>query len=79
MYYGKWYVYFVCKKCKEELNHNERMYSNGVCPHCGECNNSTIVDYIRNSRRFVYESKLNYILSNFLFFKAKGFFEYKDN
>jgi len=32
------------------------MYSHGTCPHCGNTKDSTIVDYIREVHRDVYDS-----------------------
>ena len=39
-----WYVIFVCRLCKARMSDNERMYSNGICKHCGHDGDVTICD-----------------------------------
>lgn len=34
---------FKCVKCRAELSQHERVYNNGVCPHCGNASEGTIV------------------------------------
>lgn len=44
---GDWYGIDVCVKCHKELTDNQRYYSKGICPFCGESSNSTIVDTMK--------------------------------
>ena len=36
------YAEHVCISCNKALSFIERMYSDGVCPHCGHITNATI-------------------------------------
>jgi len=56
MRYSKWYTVYKCVSCLNNLSNYERMYSHGTCPHCGNTKDSTIVDYIREVHRDVYDS-----------------------
>lgn len=38
-----------CVECEKELTHNQRMDSNGVCPHCGYTSVGTICDTVKRS------------------------------
>jgi len=41
---------FHCVKCDKELTDSQRNYRHGVCPHCGNISNSTIVDTVTKSK-----------------------------
>lgn len=43
---SNWYVIHVCKKCEKRLSNNQRIYSRGVCPKCGNSSNSTICNTV---------------------------------
>lgn len=34
----------LCIKCQRALSQSDRMHSNGTCPHCGNTNDSTVVN-----------------------------------
>lgn len=42
-------VKHMCKNCNKVLTDNQKMYSDGVCPHCGALSDGTIVDSIKVS------------------------------
>lgn len=44
---SNWYSFSVCQDCENRLSSDEKMYSGGTCPHCGNTNDSTIVDCIK--------------------------------
>lgn len=39
----RWRAVWRCAACYKQLTNRERMYSSGVCPHCGEVTDGTIV------------------------------------
>lgn len=41
---------YVCVRCEHILSRAEVMYSDGVCPYCGNKDDSTICDYIKVAR-----------------------------
>ncbi len=57
MIYGEWIKTYKCIECKRCLSNYEVYYSDGVCPHCGYINNSTIIDYTPVVIRRVYKRK----------------------
>lgn len=42
-------VNHMCKNCNTVLTNSQRMYSGGICPHCGALSEGTIVDSIKVS------------------------------
>jgi len=32
---SNWYDIFICAECLGSMSDDDRMYSNGVCKHCG--------------------------------------------
>lgn len=45
----KYYPAYFCVKCNNEVSWDTRMYSGSVCPHCGNCDGSTIIDTYQKS------------------------------
>lgn len=41
---SNWYSIHVCVKCNSRLSNHQRMYSDGVCPKCGNVTGRTICD-----------------------------------
>lgn len=41
---SNWYSFEVCEKCHKRIMDNERMYNDGLCPHCGNESGDTICD-----------------------------------
>lgn len=41
---------YTCIKCVHNLSKDEVMHSNGICPYCGNNDDSTICDYIKVAR-----------------------------
>lgn len=37
-----WYKILICSKCEKRLTYHQKMYSGGVCVHCGHDDNSTV-------------------------------------
>lgn len=54
---GRWFRVERCVKCDGRLSDHAVCYSNGVCPLCGNANNSTIVDTRKEVRRWVYSTR----------------------
>lgn len=41
---NKWRGLYACKSCDKAMDWNTKMYSDGMCPHCGYCSVGTICD-----------------------------------
>ena len=67
---GPWKVAYFCVKCKKEMSNWTMMYSNGVCPYCGNVEPGTVVDCIESAKRWVMTGKW------YSFWK--GYWEYKN-
>lgn len=39
-----WQAVYFCVVCDKEVSKKVRLHNDGVCPHCGAHNDSTIVD-----------------------------------
>ena len=50
---GRWVAVWRCKECKAQLTYNQKMYSDGVCPFCGEDSGDTIVNVVRSRARCI--------------------------
>jgi len=42
-----------CKECDHVLSSDQRSYSNGTCPYCGNTNNGTMVKTIKVKYKWV--------------------------
>jgi DNA-directed RNA polymerase subunit RPC12/RpoP len=49
--YSNWMVEFRCAKCAKKLTPSQVHYKNGVCPHCGNDSESTIIAHTRHPYR----------------------------
>lgn len=47
----KYIPVYRCTDCKEVLSNNQVMYSDGVCPKCGNIAAGTSVDHIKSSEK----------------------------
>lgn len=41
---GKWVAVDICVECHKPLSHNQIVYSDGVCPHCGSMSRTRCVN-----------------------------------
>ena len=51
-YLSKWKLEYQCSSCEKPLSIWLVMYSNGVCPYCGQHNSSTVVDTTEHVYRY---------------------------
>lgn len=76
---SKWYHIKVCSVCHIRLTENQRMYSHGICPHCGvdSCSTgcSTIKVILRSVAAPNFTSFFDFLLKMITF---KAFFAYHE-
>lgn len=39
---SEWYNIYVCNECDKRISYHQKMYSSGICPHCGYDSKSTV-------------------------------------
>lgn len=61
MWSSGWYRVQFCVSCNEELDDLTVMYSNGICPKCGNMEPGTIVDTKSRSARTWYPNLIEWL------------------
>ena len=70
-----WKAAYLCERCEREMSRNTMMYSNGVCPYCGNADNGTVVGCRTRAKRFIVTMRFPL----WQFWKEnEGYWEYKE-
>ncbi len=68
---GEFYSIDVCTKCEKRLTDNQLLYSNATCPHCGNTDRGTVIDYKKITLRKVITYELYKIIGGLRIKKNK--------